>query len=161
MVRLGPRPLSFRVGVPLSSRVDSLLRAASSSRVASRVVCLRALPVFACRCRPALSMGGGAGCLGLLVVPSPRGHSWLVVWSRRCVVVGWRGVVVVVHGWPLTIRQRPCQLWARLLSDRRPGAANEVSEVGGEDDGVATHLPQRLRSFAIVLALWSWGSKRG
>ena len=42
-----------------------------------------------CRCRPALSMGGGAGGLRLLVVPGPRGHWWLVVWSRRCVVVGW------------------------------------------------------------------------
>ena len=48
-------------------------------------------------------------------------------------------------GWPLTIPQRPCQRWARLLTDRRPGAANEVSEVGGDDDGVATHTPLRPR----------------
>ena len=46
-------------------------------------------------------------------------------------------------GWRLTIPQYPCWRWACFLSDHRPGAVNEVSEVGGDDDGVATHIPQR------------------
>ena len=64
----------------------------------------------ACRSRlVAVSMGGGAGRLRLLVVLGPRRHSWLVVWSRRCVVVGWCRRSRPWGG-PLTIRGVGAQL---------------------------------------------------
>ena len=89
-----------------------------------------------------------------VVVLGVCGFSWcqapvaICGWWCGHVVVSWSGGEALLSssmGWPLTFPQRPCQRWARLLSDRRPGAANEVSEVGGDDDGAVTHIPQRPR----------------
>ena len=77
-------------------------------------------------------------------------------WWCCHVVVSWSGGEASSSssmGWLLTIPQRPCQRWACLLSDRRPGAANEVSEVGGDDDGVVTHIPQHPQHVRGVGAL--------
>ena len=135
MVRLGPRPLSFRIGVPLSSSIDSLSRVTSSSHVASPCVSsvfgrrLSSHVVVVWRCQWVVVLG-----------------VWgFVVWSRRCVVVGWWGIVVVVH--VVAAQHSPAPMPARgsFAIRRRPGAANEVSEVGGDDDRVATHIPQRPR----------------
>ena len=91
-------------------------------------------------------------CCQWVVVLGVCGFSWcrgpvaIRGWWCGHVIVSWSGDEALSSssmGWPLTIPQRPCQRWARLLSDHRPGAANEVSEVGGDDDGVVTHIPQR------------------
>ena len=140
MVRLGPRPLSFCIGVPLSLHVDSLSCVTSSSHVASLShVALRAIVIRRCQWVMVLGVWGFSWCRAPMAI---RG------WWCGDIVVSWSGGEVsssLSMGWPLTIPQCPCQLWACLLSDRRPGAANEVSEVGGNDNGVATHLPQRPR----------------
>ena len=155
-MRLGPRPLSSHVDsssrvtssscvaspsrVTSSSRVASSLRVASPSRVGSHVACLRvslssrAVNGWWCW---VFAASRGAG-------PPVAIRGW---WCGHVVVSGSGGEALSSSsmGWPLTIPQHPCQCWARLLSDGRPGAANEVSEVGGDDDGVVTHIPQRPR----------------
>ena len=122
VVRLGPRPLS--------SRIDSSSRVASPSHVALRVACLRM----------SLSSRAVNGWWCWVFAPSRGARPpWPFV-AGGVVMSLCRG-----QGWPLTFPQRPCQRWARLLYDRHPGAANEVSEVGGDDDGVVTHIPQHPR----------------
>ena len=129
VVRLGPRPLSFCVGVPLLSCVDSSSCVASSS---SLPLCVspphRVSPVIVvwhCQWVVVLGVCGFSWCRAPMAI-----HGW---WCGH-IVVSWsggEGSSSSSMGWPLTIPQCPCQRWAHLLSDCRPGAANKVSEVGG------------------------------
>ena len=90
------------------------------------------------------------GVCGFLWCRAPMAiRSW---WCGH-VIVSWSGGEASSSssmGWPLTIPQRPCQRWARLPSDCCPGAANEVSEVGGDDDRA---LLVRYRDRTVVLGL--------
>ena len=91
----------------------------------------------------ALSMGGGAGHLWLLVVLGPRRRSWLVVWSRRCVVVRWCHRRCCPWGGPLTICGMSAWLVCYTVSTVILGLQTRLVNWGGDDDSVATHIPQR------------------
>ena len=98
------------------------------------------LPIMCCLACRLSSRVVVVPCCQWVVVLGVCGFLWcrapvaICGWWCGHVVVSWLGgeaSSLSSMGWPLTFPQRPCQRWARLLSDRRPGAANEVSEVGG------------------------------
>ena len=93
--------------------------------------------------RVTLSMGGGAGHLRLLMVLGPCRHSWLVVWSWRCVVVGW--CRHHHHPWAglLTVRGVSAQLVCYPVSTVVLGLQTRLVNWGDNDNKVAAHIPQR------------------
>ena len=137
------------------SRVACSSRVASSSPVASRVASLHMLPVFACRCRRTLSVGGGAGHLWLLVVLGACHHPW---------------------GGPLNIPQHPhdvcgvgahlvhylvCAIILGLQTRLVMGGAKTAGWLLTFPSAHITYVAWALCSFAILLAPSSWGCKRG
>ena len=74
-----------RASLPVSVHVRGWSFSSTHGRLRSRT-CLWALVIT--HAVLAASMSGGAGRLRLLVVLGPCHHSWLVGWSRCCVVVG-------------------------------------------------------------------------
>ena len=134
--------LLFACRFLFACRLPIVCRLACRLPIVCRLACrlsLRVVVVPRCQWVVVLGVCGFSWCRAPMAI-----HGW---WCGH-VVVSWSGGEASSSssmGWPLTIPQRPCQRWARLLSDRHPGAANEVSEVGGDDDGVVTHIPQRPR----------------
>ena len=95
----------------------------------------------ACRSRlVAVSMGGGAGHLWLVVVLGPRCHSWLVMWSRHCVVVGWCRCRRPWGG-PLTVHGVGAQLICYPVCTLVLGLQTRLVRWGGDDDGWPLTFP--------------------
>ena len=128
-----PCPFTF-VGGRFRPCAVIFVHARVRGRLSSRVP-------FSPRCRVTLSMGGGAGHLRLLVVLGPRRHSWLVVSSRRCVVVGWCRHSRLWGG-PLTVRGMGARLVCYPVCTIVLGLQTRLVKWGGNDDRLAAHIPQ-------------------